>query len=120
MIDEKIQNEILRNIALYGSTDKETKLVNPIIGGNLNHVLSLSSGSPRLQTNVINRFKLILSQPQSISVLNPFEIRCCLCKSVISYPCWYYVNRYAVNHFHYFICFDKNSPNKPSISCFKR
>lgn len=114
---KELAEEILRNIALGGSAEA---IIKPIIGGNLNHVLSLSSGSARLQTNVINRFRLLLAQPSNLSVLNPFEIRCCLCKRVVSYPAWYYEVRYAVNHFHYFVCFDSASPSKPSTKCYRR
>jgi hypothetical protein len=117
ILNDKEQNQMLRNIALGGTVEETVK---PIIGGNLNHVLSLSSGSARLQTNVVKRFNLILSQPQAISILNPFEVRCCLCRQVISYPAWYYVVKYRVNHFHYFICFDASSPDKPSTSCYRR
>ena len=117
--EEKLDwtEQILRNIALGGTA---TRSVNPIIGGNIRHVLSLSSGAPRLQTNVVKKFALILSQPSSISILNPFEIRCCLCNSVIHYPAWYYCIKYAVNHFHYFICWDDKHPNEPSTACYRR
>ena len=114
---DELATEILRNIALGGTA---TKTVEPIIGGNLNKVLNLSSGSPRIQTNVANKFNLIIEQPKEISILNPFEVRCCLCRSVIRYPAWYYSIKYAVNHFHYFICFDASSPDKPSTKCYRR
>ena len=116
-MNEELAQEILKNISQSGSVEAKVK---PIIGGNLNHVLSLSSGSPRLQTNVIKRFNLILSQPRLLEWLNPFEIRCAFCRRVISYPCWYYNIKYVVNHFHYFICFDKDSSDKPSVKCYKR
>jgi hypothetical protein len=111
------KKEILDNIALGG---KASQTVKPIIGGHLNHVLNLSSGLPRFQTNVIKRFTFIHNQPALLSVLNPFAIRCCLCKQVISYPCWYYEVKYAVNHFHYFVCFDSASPERPSTKCYRR
>jgi hypothetical protein len=116
-VNNELAQEILRNIALAGDT---TTKVKANIGGNINHILNLSSGSPRIQTNVVSRFKLILSQPSELSILNPFEIRCCLCRRVIHYPCWYYSIKYAVNHFHYFVCFDKDSPSKPSTKCYRR
>jgi len=116
-MNRALADEILTNIALGGTAEKTVK---PIVGGNLSHVLSLSSGAARLQTNVVKRFQLILSQPSSIAILNPFEIRCCLCRRVISYPCWYYSVRYAVNHFHYFICWDDKSPDKPNCKCYRR
>ena len=117
MIDETIKAEILKNISISGSVDEKVKL---IINGNINHVLNFGSGAVRLQTNVVRKFSLILSQPAILSTFNPFEIRCALCKRVISYPAWYYEVKYAVNHFHYFICFDKDSPSKPSTSCYRR
>lgn len=116
-MNKDLANEMLNSIAAAGSVSKSVK---PIIGGNLNHILSLSSGSPRIQTNVINRFALILSQPEILQRLNPFEIRCCLCKKVVSYPCWYYSIKYAVNHFHYFICFDASHRDSPTTKCYRR
>ena len=116
-MNNNLAQEMLRNIALSGAADEKTK---HIIGGNLNHVLNLSSGAARIQTNVIKRFSLILSQPAALSILNPFEIRCALCKCVVSYPCWYYSIKYAVNHFHYFVCFDRASVDKPSTKCYRR
>jgi len=118
MIDEETKNEILRNIAISGDTFTQIK---PIIASSdkgLNHILNFGSGLPRFQTNI--KFALILSQPGSLTFYNPFEIRCCLCKRVISYPCWYYEVKYAVNHFHFFVCFDKNSKDKPSTKCYRR
>lgn len=116
-MNESLAKGILQNIASSGSASKEVKIN---IGGNLNHILSLSSGSPRLQTNVIGRFKLILSQPLTLEMMNPFEIRCSFCRKVIKYPCWYYSIKYAVNHFHYFVCFDSSSSDKPSTKCYRR
>ena len=116
-VNNDLANEMLRSIALAGEASSKIK---PIIGGNIGHILNFSSGSPRLHTNIISRFALILSQPTNLSFLNPFEIRCALCKRVISYPCWYYEVKYAVNHFHYFVCFDKDSVSKPSTKCYRR
>lgn len=118
-MDNELAQKILDSIRSSGTVD--TKINNIVSQGeNINHVLSLSSGSARLQTNVIKRFSLIISQPDELKRLNPFEIRCCLCHKVISYPCWYYTVKYAVNHFHYFVCFDSSSPDKPNTSCYKR
>lgn len=116
-MNKELAEEMLRNIALAGDT---TTKVKAIIGGNLSHILTTSSGSPRLQTNVINRFKLILSQPSELAIFNPFEMRCALCKKVVNYPCWYYSVKYAVNHFHYFVCFDSASSDKPNCKCYRR
>lgn len=114
---KELEREILASIATAGNAEAKVKI---IIGGNLNHILNLSSGSPRLQTNVISRFKLILSQPAKLSMLNPFEIRCCLCNRVISYPAWYYTLSFNVNQFHYFICFDSDNAHKPTAKCYRR
>lgn len=120
MIDDATAREMLKNIALSGSADSATAVIKPLINGNLNHVLNLSSGAARLQTNVIKRFSLILSQPDALIGLNPFEIRCAFCKRVISYPAWYYRIAYAVNVFHYFVCFDEKSPNCVNVHCYRR
>lgn len=119
MINDKMAEEMLRNINMHGSAD-DNAMTKPLIGGNISHVLNLSSGLPRIHANVVNRFHLILSTPLILSALSAFEIRCCLCKKVISYPCWYYSVKYVVNQFHYFICFDRTSINKPNAKCFKR
>ena len=116
-MDKDLQTEILNSIVSAG--DSTTK-INHIVGGHINHILNLSSGSARLQTNVIKRFNFIISQPAILSLLSSLQIRCCLCKKVISYPAWYYSVRYAVNHFHYFVCFDSTSPHKPSTKCYKK
>lgn len=117
-MNEELAQQILDSITSYG--DAKTK-VKHIIGGNLSHILSISSGSPRIQTNVIKRFKLILSQPKLLKRLNPFEIRCSFCSKVISYPCWYYNVKYAVNHFHYFVCFQPSADNtKPNTNCYRK
>jgi hypothetical protein len=116
-------DEILRNIELSGTAETRIK---PIIvtskDNGLNSVLDLGSGSARLQRNVIKKFKLILSQPRGLptGIFNSFEIRCCLCRKVISYPAWYHSIEYAVNHFHYFVCFDSSSSDKPSCKCYRR
>ena len=111
------QREQMDTLVATGTLDNPVK---PIISGNMSHILNLSSGLPRLQTHVIKRFSLIISQPLALTTFNPFEVRCCLCRSVIRYPAWYYSIKYAVNHFHYFICFDASSPDKPSTKCYRR
>lgn len=92
-----------------------------IIGSsaNIHQIAGVTSGSLRIYPSIIKKFELILSQPIS-SAFNPFEIRCAFCKKVISYPCWYYSIKYAVNHFHYFVCFDASCPSKPSAKCYRR
>lgn len=114
MIDEKTAQEILDNIANAGEADEVH------INGNMNHVISRSSGLPRIQTNVAKKFQLILAQPKELLSLNALQIRCCVCKRVITYPAWYYKLAYTVNKFYYFICFDQASPEKPNVSCLNR
>lgn len=123
MIDNILKDEMLKSIALSGAADAEKAKDNHLIlnsRNNLNHIAGVSSGQLRIYPSMVNRFKLTLSQPSSLAILNPFEIRCVLCKGVISYPCWYYNIKYAINHFHFFICFDSGSPNKPTTSCYRR
>jgi hypothetical protein len=109
------KQQILDSISKTGSVES-----NNIINGNIDHIISRSSGLPRIQTNALRHFSLILSQPQPLRMLSALAIRCALCKRVISYPCWYYSIKYTVNFFHYFICFDKDSANKPSTSCYRK
>jgi hypothetical protein len=117
---EKDLKEILRNIALTGSASEEKVLIKPIIGNSIEDIINNSSGLPRIKYRLVKQFKLILSHPLLLSVLNPFEIRCCLCKKVISYPCWYMNVRFNVNWFHYFVCFDSSSNTKVTARCFRR
>ena len=114
---DRLRREVLPNVA-YGGTVRE--IAKPILNGNISQILDLGSGSPRIQRTALKRISQIFSQPRELSTLNPFEIRCCLCHEVIRYPAWYYSIKYAVNHFHYFICFDNLSPDKPSTRCYRR
>lgn len=119
MINEELKNQILKSISYSGSADTDIKM---ILGSrtNLQHVVDMGSGRPRIHRSIGKRFTLVLSQPIMLANCNPFEIRCCLCGKVVSYPCWYYQVKYAVNHFHYFICFDRDSADKPSTKCYRR
>lgn len=116
MIDKELQSEILESITKFGKSEEKTIMINT----NISDILNFSSGSPRLQSTAARKARLILSKPQSLQVLNNFQIRCILCHKVISYPCWYYNIRYAINHFHYFVCFDSDSSTKPSTRCYRR
>jgi hypothetical protein len=115
-MNEELQRQILDSIAESGKAEVEEIKINT----NLSDILNLSSGAARIQKTVERKAKLILSQPHTLCGLSNLLIRCCLCHKVISYPCWYYSIKYAVNHFHYFICFDSNDTSKPTISCYKR
>jgi hypothetical protein len=122
-MDEQSKEEMIKSIALSGSASEEYKLVNHLILGsraNLNHIAGRSSGMLKIYPSVAAKFQLILSQPNILKPLSSFEIRCVLCKQVIRYPAWYYSIKYAVNHFHYFVCFDSSSPNKVTCKCYRR
>lgn len=122
-ISDELKADILKSIALNGAASEENAEQCQIVLGsrsNLNHIADSSSGRIRLRASIAAKFRLLVKTPDALSALNPFEIRCVLCRSVISYPAWYYSVRYAVNHFHYFVCFDDTSPGKPTTRCFKR
>jgi hypothetical protein len=116
MIDTELQKQILESITKFGKAEERTIKVNT----NLSDILSFSSGSVRIQPSCIRKSKLILSQPEELSNLSNLLVRCILCKRVISYPCWYYNIKYAVNHFHYFICFDSASVKSPTAKCYRK
>lgn len=119
MIDK---NEVLRSIELGGASSEENKTVNVVLGSrnNLNHIAGRSSGTLKIYPSISRKFSLILSIPSALKTLTPFEIRCVMCKNVISYPCWYYSVRYNINHFHYFVCFDSGSPSLVNTKCYRR
>lgn len=122
MLDEKSKNDILKSIELRGAIDDNVVESNPIILGsrnNLNHIAGRSSGLLKIYPSIAKKFKLILSKPTELAALARFEIRCVMCKQVISYPCWYYSIKYVVNHFHYFVCFDRNSPELVNCKCYR-
>jgi len=119
-LDKDTLEQILKDIQSTGVSSEENRSFKPLIASRsqLQNVINLSSGMPRIRNE--SKFNLILSQPLALQAFNPFEIRCCLCKNIISYPCWYYSVRYAVNVIHYFICFDSNLTDKPTARCYKR
>lgn len=114
-------SEMLDSISLQGSASEENKELKVIIASR-SHIFSIldtASGMPKVRSSVINKFSFILSQPALIRALSPLSIRCCLCGKVISYPSWYYSVRYAINQFHYFICFN-GSNDKPIAKCYRK
>jgi hypothetical protein len=115
MMDEQWQKEILDSIEKYGKVE-----FHDIINGNIDHLISRSSGKPRIQTNAIRKARLILGKPAELDHVDNVLIKCGLCKRVITYPAWYLDTKAIVNHFHYFICFDSSSPLKPTARCYKR
>ncbi len=108
------KDSILRDIVLSGKAISENNI---LIGKNISHIAGNSSGKLRIHSGIVKKFILITSQPRSLSSLSPLEIRCVLCKKVINYPCFYYEVKYAVNHFHYFVCF--SSSEIVNTNCFK-
>jgi hypothetical protein len=121
-LDKEYFDNILRNVSLYGRTTKEDAVVIPIVGHhartNLNHIANNASGRLKIYSTIAPKFELILKQPSRLEALSSVEIRCTLCKQVISYPAWYYVRKYDKSEFHYFVCFDSSSPSKPTTRCF--
>lgn len=118
-ISSESLQEILDSITKQGTALTENAAVRHIVANrdSLTQIINVSSGLPRIQNHVASRFQLILSSPLTIS---RHEQRCCFCQKMIVFPCWYWSVKYAVNVFHYFICFDSNSPDKPSTRCYKR
>ena len=119
-LSDDLKRQIISSISTEGAASEENKSVNVVIGNktNLSHVVNYSSGLPRIKSHI--KFHLILSQPEALRGLSPLQIRCCLCSRIISYPAWYYNVRYAVNQFNYFVCFDRDSNDKPNTKCYKR
>ena len=115
------KDEILNSISLQGAASDENKELKVIISSRSHtfSILDTSSGLPKIRSSVINKFSFILSQPLTLKALSPLSIRCCLCGRVISYPSWYYSVRYAINQFHYFICFNA-SPERPIAKCYRK
>jgi hypothetical protein len=124
MIDEKQAKEILDSIELTGGiTSAKTVKSNPIIIGahnNIGPIMQLGSGLPKIRKDKVTEFSLILSQPLAIQSIPRHDIRCCLCQEIIYFPCWYYSIRYAVNQFHYFVCFDASNSQSVTARCYRR
>lgn len=116
-MEEQLQKDILSSIDYSGSSES---MVKPIVASfaHLNRILDKSNGTARILKSVQKNFSLILSQPNNLSSLSSFEIRCCLCSSVIKYPCWYWRIQYSINHFHYFVCF--NEEDKITTKCMRK
>lgn len=119
-MDSLDKNSILSSIRVSGAALPENAVSAHIISGNIGHVINFGNGTPAIQSSIKKKFSLILSRPKLLESLSQFEIRCCVCKRVMSYPCWYYEVKYAVNHFHYFVCFDKNENMRVNARCHRR
>jgi hypothetical protein len=122
LIPEKItdwQNEVLKSISYAGSAEAKEKA---IIGDQSNNknILDLSNGQARISRTCLKKSELILFQPSALAGFDRREIKCCLCHHQVSYPTWYYKLEFAINQFHYFICFDSEKPGKPTTKCYRR
>jgi hypothetical protein len=120
MLTKEQQEELLKSIELEGGIDK--KQIHLILGSkqNISHIAGNSTGRLRLHAKVIRDSKLIFDKLESLASLHQSQIRCSLCSQVISYPCWHYTIKYAVNEFHHFICFDETNSLKPSVKCYRK
>jgi hypothetical protein len=108
------KKEVLDSILLTGTATADARV---IVSVDASQILDFSAGRPRIRRSLLKHFKLILSPPISD------KIQCCLCHSQINdtnYPIWYYSVRFVKNQFHYFVCFDSQSPSKPSCRCYRR
>lgn len=110
------RTDVLDSIVLTGTADSGVK----VILANRQQVLDFSSSLPRLKRSLIKKFQLILSQPTDVGTNHSSHIRCSICNSLISWPAWYHLIKYAGNCFACFICFDSSSPNQPSTRCYRR
>lgn len=121
-LDDDTIKEMLKSISLSGSADANAAVFKPVVASKAQapNILNLTSGLPRISWNYLAKFEPIIGKPTILSPLNSFEIRCCLCNKIISYPCWYYQIRYAVNWFHYFVCFNAMSPRRVTAVCYRR
>jgi len=122
-----IYSDILKNISLTGKADENSKELfdkkrHLIIESRnqLNSLFDSSSGFPKIRKDAAARFNLIMTQPSEIQDIPRHDLRCCLCKSIISWPVWYWVKRYKVNQFHFFVCFDSSSPELVTAKCYRK
>jgi len=122
VIDDSTKRDILASIGMEGAASEENKSINIVLGNRLNlqHIAHMGSGMLSLRPHKVKLFKLLLSQPEALTGLSPLAVRCCLCGRIISYPAWYYAIQFAVNHLHFFICFDRDSHDKPSTRCYRK
>jgi hypothetical protein len=116
-LSDDIQNSFLKSIELSGSVDEASHQIKIRLNENLSAILDKSSGRIRLKSSLAGKFSLILAQPAELKPLSNLEIRCLYCRKVISYPAWHLVRAFDINHFHYFICWNTESSDKPSLNC---
>lgn len=120
MIDNDLKESILNSISLTGSVVEENAKQIPLAAVNSAQILDVTSGMAKIKPSLVKQFHLILAQPPALAEMSNLSIRCTLCGKVISYPAWYHSVKYAVNVFHFFVCFDANSHTKPSVRCYRK
>lgn len=120
-MDDKLSDDILKNISLYGVADDEKKSIEHIIAGrdNLSVISTLAFGRLTFRARWMSRFRLIASKPVAISALSSLSYRCCLCGEVIGFPVWYMRVEYSVNRIHYFVCY-KFGDSEVGTKCYRR
>lgn len=116
-LPQDLTKDLLRSIEINGVSDESEASQKHRINSHFANIIDGSSGRIRLRPSVINKFKLIHWQPNELKALSSVEIRCLYCRRVISYPAWYLRVKYAVNVFHYFVCFSSASESKPKLNC---
>lgn len=118
MLDEQTKADLLASV--NESIIRKAK-AGIIIGSpkTIGQVAGITSGQLRIFPSLVKKFRLIIISPLS-KAFAYHEIRCCVCEKIISYPCWYYEVKYAVNHFHYFICFDASQSDRPTTRCYRK
>lgn len=110
-LDEKTKQDILDSVTKYA---EEIATIIPLIAKEPGSLINTASGIPRWNNSAIKKFKMIYEMPEPFaSMPDPLlkdskyhysRIQCCLCHKPIKYPCWYYVNKFVRNEFHYFVC----------------
>lgn len=115
-IDDKIKSEILTSISLEGAADSNEVKVIIASRSQGSALLSFATGLPKISKP--GDFSLSLNKPILLSSLHPFNFRCCLCGSIVSFPVWYFHQRFAVTSLHYFVCF--NGTKAVNAKCYRK
>lgn len=118
-LSDDLKDSILKGIGTSGAADAANRTIHPIVSDNEGEILSLTSGLPKIRASASSRFTLLFIIPLALKGLHNSEIRCCLCKKIISFPCWYYRKNLAVNNFHFFVCLDPTSSQKVNTHCWR-
>jgi len=113
-MEEAERKNLLQSIEMSGAVEGKVKV---FINTELSNVIDMSSGRKRLKPYKAALFRMILSQPLSLSRLSPFEIRCLNCNKVITYPAWHYELKFDGSILEYFVCFSEVSPSRVGFFC---